>query len=174
MDSEVIFQLTASIIASIFCGASLAFWLLSIDAMSLQRLSKEPLISSQAVIGGFVFLGSITSVFLALLAADPKYGKLLSMLKSVSSLITFQICLSGCYSWKLIVCFFCSFWMRWEWWKQKKSNTDLCQYLSVSTLQHWLAHIVSALLFVGTVAILLFSMAFSVRLTSCLPFDIIY
>lgn len=109
MNSEVVFQLTASIIASIFCGASLAFWLLSNDAMSLQRLSKEPLISSQAVIGGFVFLGSIASILLALLAADPEYRKLLTVLKSISSLITFQISLSECYSWNLMVCFFCSF-----------------------------------------------------------------
>lgn len=42
------------------------------------------------------------------------------------------------------------------------------KHLSVSTLQHWLAHIVCALLFVGTVAILKFSMAFSVCLTNLL------
>jgi hypothetical protein len=85
----MVFQLTASIIASIFCGASLAFWLLSIDAMSLQRLSKEPLISSQAAIGGLVFLGSIASILLALLTANPKSRKLLTTLKSISSLIKF-------------------------------------------------------------------------------------
>jgi len=53
------FQLATSIITSVCYGASLAFWLLSIKAISLQRLSKESIISSQAVIAGFVFLGSI-------------------------------------------------------------------------------------------------------------------
>jgi hypothetical protein len=75
MNPEIIFQLVASTMASIFCGASLIFWLLSIDAMSLQRLSKKPLISSQAVIGGFVFLGSIASIFLALLESKLKERK---------------------------------------------------------------------------------------------------
>jgi hypothetical protein len=78
MAPEVVFQLTASTIASIFCGASLIFWLLSIKAMSLQRLSKEPLISSQVVIGGFVLLGSIASIPLTLLELNPKHRKLLT------------------------------------------------------------------------------------------------
>lgn len=78
MDPEVVFQLTASTIASISCGASLALWLLSIDAMNLQRLSKEPLISSQAVIGVFVLLGSVASILLALLDAALKDCKLLN------------------------------------------------------------------------------------------------
>jgi hypothetical protein len=78
MDSALIFQLTASILASICSAGSLAFWLLSIN-INLQRLSKEPLIASQAVIGCFVFLGSIASILLAFLNAKPnlKDGRLL-------------------------------------------------------------------------------------------------
>ena len=47
--------------------------------------------------------------------------------------------------------------------KEKEDNTDLCQYLGVSTLQPWLTHIVSALVFLGTVAILSLSMCLLVR-----------
>lgn len=72
MDSALKFQLTASTLASICCGASLTFWLLSIKAMSLQRLRNQKLITSQAVIGTFAFLGSIASILLALLEAPPK------------------------------------------------------------------------------------------------------
>lgn len=75
MNPEITFQLIASTMASIFCGASLIFWLLFIDAMSLQRLSKKPLISSQAEIGGAVFLVSIAFIFLALLEANLKERK---------------------------------------------------------------------------------------------------
>lgn len=46
--------------------------------MSLQKLSKEPLISSQAAIGGFVLLGSIASILLTLLELNPKHRKLLT------------------------------------------------------------------------------------------------
>lgn len=111
MDSAPIFQLTASILASICCGGSLAFWLLSIKAMSLRRLSKEPLISGQALIGGFAFLGSIASILLVFLIANPnpEEGRLLTSLSSISSLIRFQIHFGRYYSWKLAVCFFYSF-----------------------------------------------------------------
>lgn len=47
--------------------------------------------------------------------------------------------------------------------KEKKNKTDLCQYLCVSTLQPWLTHMVSALLFLGKVAILSISMCLLVR-----------
>lgn len=109
MDSELIFQLTASTIASICCGASLAFWLLSIKAMSLRRLSKEPLISTQAVIGGFVFLGSSASILLAFLQVNAKDGRLLTSLNPISSLTVYQISLGQYYGRKSAVYFFCSF-----------------------------------------------------------------
>jgi hypothetical protein len=44
-----------------------------------------------------------------------------------------------------------------------RGNTNFCQYLSVSTLQPCLIHVVSALFFLGTVATLPLSMYFSVR-----------
>jgi hypothetical protein len=109
MDSALIFQLTASILASICCGGSLAFWLLSIKSMSLRRLSKEPLISSQAVIGGFVFLGSTASILLAFLEVNPKDGRLLTSLNPIYSLTVYQISLGRYYGRKSAVYFFCSF-----------------------------------------------------------------
>lgn len=75
MDSRLIFQLTASAIASICSGASLAFWLLSTEALSQPGLSKKRLILSQAVIGGVIILGSVVSVFLAIRQVYSKNSK---------------------------------------------------------------------------------------------------
>ncbi|OJJ42054.1 hypothetical protein ASPZODRAFT_1668563 [Penicilliopsis zonata CBS 506.65] len=72
MDSNLLFQLTASTIASVCCGSSLALWLISIKALSWQRLKNEPLITAQATIGALVFLGSILSVLLSILRANLK------------------------------------------------------------------------------------------------------
>lgn len=66
MDSELLFQLTASTIASICYGSNLVLWLISIKAISWQRLKNEPLIAAQAAIGTFVFLGLIISVLLVI------------------------------------------------------------------------------------------------------------
>lgn len=77
MDSELVFQLTASTIASICYVSSLVLWLISIKAMSWQRLKNEPLIAAQAAIGAFVFLGSIISILLSILTANLKTSKLL-------------------------------------------------------------------------------------------------
>jgi hypothetical protein len=75
MDSEVIFQLATSAIASFCCGTSLLLWLLSIKAFSLPRLSREFLISSQLIIGGAALLGLIASIPLVLFESKWKKGK---------------------------------------------------------------------------------------------------
>ncbi|KAL2811824.1 hypothetical protein BDW59DRAFT_177057 [Aspergillus cavernicola] len=66
MDSRLIFQLTASAIASVCSGASLALWILSTEALSQPGLTKRRLILSQAVVSGVIILGSVVSVFLTI------------------------------------------------------------------------------------------------------------
>jgi hypothetical protein len=46
--------------------------------------------------------------------------------------------------------------------KKKESDTDFCQYLCVSTLQHWTAYMISTLLCLGAVTILSLSVSFPV------------
>lgn len=165
MDPEVLFQLTASTLASIFCGASLIFWLLSIDAMELARAEREITHLQSGCdrwfcilgIDRFYFSGTAGSEFkraqvayfsgrnfLANHNPDPSQRMLQLEVNTVLLLLILNEVRMA---------------------KANKSNTDLNQYLSESTLQHCLTHILSALLFVGSATILLLSMTFPVRST---------
>lgn len=92
-DPELVFQLTPSTAASNFRRANLAFWPPSIKAISLQWLSKKPLISGQSVIGGLLFSRCFAYILPALFEIAPnlKDGELLNLLIQISSLIRFQI-----------------------------------------------------------------------------------
>lgn len=76
MDAQTTFQLTASTAASACSGASLAFWLLSVEARKQPAFHKKPVLLSQAVIGGVIIIGSIVSIVLAIRLASSNSGKL--------------------------------------------------------------------------------------------------
>ena len=163
MDSDLIFQLTTSTIASVCCGSSLAFWLLSIRAPSPRRLSREPFISSQVVIGSAIFLGLLVSILLAFLKAKPISSKSFRSITLIPSLIWYRSFLADATAGNRQCASFAHFKWGKSGEKRERGNTNFCQYLSISTLQPCLTHVVSALFFLGTVAILPLSMYFSVR-----------
>lgn len=66
MDDDLIFQLVASITATLCSGASLAFWLLYTEVLKQVEWRRKPLIYSQVITGGMIILGWIISMLLAL------------------------------------------------------------------------------------------------------------
>ncbi|KAL4923031.1 uncharacterized protein BDV17DRAFT_25722 [Aspergillus undulatus] len=122
MDAQEIFQLAASTAASACSGASLAFWLLSIGAPHQPAFHSKPVLLSQAVIGGALIIGSITSIVLTIQQTNPKSNISWSV----------QGIGSGCLLLLLI----------------------LDEYLSVSTLQSKITHVVAGAFFVSTMIIL--------------------
>lgn len=73
MDSLAIFQVAASAAASACSGVGLILWLVSMGDLNRRAFDKKLLIIGQAVIGGFITIGSIVSCFLAI---QLKSGKL--------------------------------------------------------------------------------------------------
>ncbi|KAL4993998.1 hypothetical protein BDV10DRAFT_177702 [Aspergillus recurvatus] len=78
MDAQGTFQLAASTAASACTGASLALWLLSIGA-NQPAFHSKPVLLSQAVIGGILIIGPITSVVLTIQQTNPKSNITLSV-----------------------------------------------------------------------------------------------
>ncbi|TQB67760.1 hypothetical protein MPDQ_004812, partial [Monascus purpureus] len=123
MDAQTTFQLTASTAASACSGASLAFWLLSVEARKQPAFHKKPVLLSQAVIGGVIIIGSIVSIVLAIRLASSNSGDTFSSIQETGS---------GCLLLLLV----------------------LNEYLSVSTLQSEITHMVAGAFVVGTVLML--------------------
>lgn len=77
MNSELVIQLSVSMIASVCYGLGFLMWLISIGAFGLRTVAAKPLISSQVIIGTIAFLGLIISSLLVFMEANSAKGTLL-------------------------------------------------------------------------------------------------
>lgn len=77
MDTDLLFQLTASVVASVCYGIGFFVWLMSIRIFNLRAIAEKPLISSQVVLGGIALLGVIVSTLLVFVEVKPTNGKAL-------------------------------------------------------------------------------------------------